>query len=30
VVEYSRYRSRDAAGPDYEGLAIGLGTYISF
>jgi len=30
VVEYSRYRSRDAAGPDYEGVAVGLGTYISF
>ena len=30
VVEYSDYRSRDAAGPDYQGIAIGLGTFISF
>ncbi|MGH6929928.1 MAG: hypothetical protein ACREEV_16545, partial [Dongiaceae bacterium] len=30
VVEYSDYGSRDAAGPDYQGLAAGLGTLISF
>ncbi|HTO83828.1 MAG TPA: porin, partial [Methylomirabilota bacterium] len=30
VVEYSDYRSRDAAGPDYQGIAVGLGTDISF
>jgi len=30
VVEYSDYRSRNAAGPDYEGFAAGLGTYIGF
>jgi hypothetical protein len=30
VVEYSDYRSNDAAGPDYQGLAIGLGTHIAF
>jgi len=30
VVEYSDYRSHDAAGPDYQGLAVGLGTLISF
>jgi hypothetical protein len=28
--EYSDYDSDDAAGPDYEGFAIGVGTYISF
>ena len=30
VLEYSDYRSRDAAGPDYQGLAAGLGTLIAF
>jgi hypothetical protein len=30
VLEYSDYRSHDAAGPDYQGLAVGLGTLISF
>jgi predicted porin len=30
VVEYSDYRSDDATGPDYQGLAIGLGTLIEF
>jgi hypothetical protein len=30
VLEYSDFRSRDAAGPDYQGLAAGLGTLISF
>jgi predicted porin len=30
VVEYSGYRSRDPAGPDYRGLAVGLGTVVEF
>ena len=30
VLEYSDYRSHDAAGPDYQGLAAGLGTLITF
>jgi hypothetical protein len=30
VVEYSDYRSHDAAGPDYQGLAAGVGTLIAF
>jgi outer membrane protein OmpU len=30
VLEYSDYRSHDAAGPDYQGLAAGLGTLIAF
>jgi hypothetical protein len=30
VVERSNYRSHDAAGPDYQGIAAGLGTNISF
>jgi hypothetical protein len=30
VIEYSGYGSNDAAGPDYQGLAIGLGTLIAF
>ncbi len=30
VLEYSDYASRDAAGPDYQGLAAGLGTLIAF
>jgi hypothetical protein len=30
VVEYSDYRSNDTAGPDYHGIAAGLGTNIDF
>jgi outer membrane protein OmpU len=30
LVEYSNYRSNDAAGPDYEGLGLGIGTSITF
>ena len=30
VIEYSNYRSRDADGPDYRGIAAGLGTNIDF
>jgi hypothetical protein len=30
VLEYSDYRSRDAGGPDYQGLAAGLGTLVTF
>jgi hypothetical protein len=30
VVEYSEYRSHDAAGPDYQGLAAGIGTSVTF
>lgn len=30
VLEYSDYESRNAAGPDYHGLAAGLGTSIDF
>ena len=30
VIEYSDYQSNDAAGPDYQGLAVGLGTLITF
>ena len=30
LLEYSRYRSDDAAGPDSSGLGVGLGTAISF
>jgi len=30
VLEYSDYRSHDAAGPDYRGLAAGLGTLVEF
>jgi hypothetical protein len=30
VLEYSDYRSHDAAGPDYQGVAAGLGTLITF
>ena len=30
VLEYSDYRSHDAAGPDYQGLAAGVGTLITF
>jgi hypothetical protein len=29
-VEYSRYRSNNAAGPDYDGFGVALGTSISF
>jgi len=30
LLEYSRYRSNDAAGPDSRGLGFGLGIAISF
>ena len=30
VLEYTDYHSRNAAGPDYEGIGAGLGTLISF
>jgi outer membrane protein OmpU len=30
LLEYSRYKSNDVAGPDYQGLGIGLGTAIAF
>ena len=30
LVEYSIYKSNDAAGPDYQGIGIGLGTAITF
>jgi len=30
VLEYSDYRSRNAEGPDYQGIAAGLGTNIDF
>jgi outer membrane protein OmpU len=30
VAEYSNYKSNDAAGPDYQGLGIGIGTQIVF
>ena len=30
VIEYSDYESDDGAGPDYRGLAVGLGTDIEF
>ena len=30
LLEYSRYRSNDAAGPDSSGLGVGLGTAITF
>ncbi len=30
VLQYSDYRSHDAAGPDYRGLAAGIGTLIAF
>jgi len=30
VLEYSNYKSRDPEGPDYQGIAAGLGTNIDF
>src|SRR5262245_3046969 len=30
VVEYSDYASNNTAGPDYNGIAVGLGTLITF
>jgi outer membrane protein OmpU len=30
LLEYSRYKSNDAAGPDYQGIGIGIGTAIAF
>jgi predicted porin len=30
VLEYSDYRSHDAIGPDYQGIAAGLGSLITF
>jgi len=30
VIEYSDYSSHDAAGPDYRGLAAGIGTIVTF
>ncbi len=30
LLEYSRYKSNDAAGPDYQGFGLGIGTAISF
>ena len=30
VLEYSDYHSRNAAGPDYQGVGAGLGTLITF
>jgi outer membrane protein OmpU len=30
LVEYSHYRSNNAAGPDYDGLGLGIGTSIKF
>ncbi len=29
LLEYSRYRSNDAAGPDYQGLGLGIGAAIA-
>lgn len=30
LIEYSHYASNDAAGPDYHGIGIGIGTAIAF
>ena len=30
LLEYSRYNSSDAAGPDYKGIGLGIGTAIAF
>ena len=30
LVEYSHYRSNNAAGPDYDGIGLGVGTGIQF
>lgn len=30
LLEYSRYKSNDAAGPDYQGIGLGIGTAIAF
>jgi predicted porin len=30
LIEYSLYKSNDAAGPDYQGLGLGVGTAIAF
>ena len=30
VIQYSDYDSHDPAGPDYEGVSLGIGTYIAF
>jgi hypothetical protein len=30
LLEYSRYKSNDAAGPDYQGIGVGIGTAIAF
>jgi hypothetical protein len=30
LLEYSRYQSNDAAGPDSGGLGVGMGTANSF
>jgi hypothetical protein len=30
LIEYSLYGSNDAAGPDYQGIGVGIGTAIAF
>jgi hypothetical protein len=30
LIEYSIYKSNDAAGPDYQGIGLGIGTAIAF
>ena len=30
LLEYSLYKSNDAAGPDYQGIGVGIGTAIAF
>src|SRR4030095_11772450 len=30
MLESSRYKSNDAAGPDYQGIGLGIGTAIAF